>query len=79
MEGEVEKFVGQPVTPPSTPHKGEMMSPPRQQSTPPIASNVPPTSNPPHTIYSPMVNQVVIFAFIFFFHIYYIDGMMTGS
>ena len=59
----MEKFVGQPVTPPSTPHKGELMSPPRQPTTgtPPIASNLPPTFKPPQTIYSPMVNKIVTF------------------
>ena len=73
--------MGQPVTPPTTPRKGEVASPPRQSSTPPrepstpprqpstpptvsyappTASYGPPTANPPHSIYSPMVNQIYI-------------------
>lgn len=53
LEGEVEKFVGQPVTPPFAPQQGEMMTPPRQPNTLPTSSNLP---NPSHSTYSTMVN-----------------------
>ena len=61
MEDQVEKFVGQPVTPPDTPGKGDLSSQSSTQSTPTHSSS--PTSSPsnmqsPYGIYSPMVSEI---------------------
>ena len=62
LEGEVEKFVGQPITPPNTPGRGARTTTPSStQATPPqtFTPPAPPTNiELPHSIYSPMVSGV---------------------
>ena len=68
LEGEVEKFVGQPVTPPNTPGRGARTTTPSStQATPPQTLFTPPA--PPTNIelpfYSPMVSGVFLLAKVF--------------